>query len=128
MGNQPDMILPNILERIIIKLKTSLAFGSGLHPATILAIKLLELHITNNMNVLDLGSGSGILSVAAAKLGANVLALDNDAVAVAATQDAITRNNVTDKVRVIQGSLGRGSEIGNWMGGANPRNIRHLQE
>ncbi|GJD15571.1 LSU ribosomal protein L11P methyltransferase [Rivularia sp. IAM M-261] len=124
--NSDAIDLPNISERIIIKLKTSLAFGSGLHPATILAIKLLERHITNNMNVLDLGCGSGILSVAAAKLGANVLALDNDAVAVEATQDAITRNNVTDKVRVIQGSLGRGSEMGNWMGGANTGNVSSI--
>ncbi len=123
----PDTVyLPNIPEKIIIKLKTSLAFGSGLHPATILAIKLLERHITNNMNVLDLGSGSGILSVAAAKLGANVLALDNDALAVEATQDAITRNDVTDKVRVIQGSLGRGSEMGNWMGGANTGDVSSI--
>ncbi|OKH40333.1 SAM-dependent methyltransferase [Calothrix sp. HK-06] len=124
--NSDAVDLPNISEKIIIKLKASLAFGSGLHPATILAIKLLERHITNNMNVLDLGSGSGILSVAAAKLGANVLALDNDEVAVEATQDAITRNDVTDKVRVIQGSLGRGSEMGNWMGGANTGNVSSI--
>ncbi|RUT00217.1 ribosomal protein L11 methyltransferase [Dulcicalothrix desertica PCC 7102] len=124
--NSDAVDLPNISERIIIKLKTSLVFGSGLHPATILAIKLLERHITNNMNVLDLGSGSGILSVAAAKLGANVLALDNDAVAFVATQDAITRNDVTDKVRVIQGSLGRGSEMGNWMGGTNTANVSSI--
>ncbi|BAZ11100.1 LSU ribosomal protein L11P methyltransferase [Calothrix sp. NIES-4071] len=121
--NSDAVDLPNISEKIIIKLKTSLAFGSGLHPATILAIKLLERHVANNMNILDLGSGSGILSVAAAKLGANVLALDNDSVAVEATQDAIARNGVTEKVRVMQASLGRGSEMGNWMGGANTGNV-----
>lgn len=110
-------------EKILIRLKTSLAFGSGLHPATILAIKLLERYVTPSMNILDLGSGSGILSIAAAKLGANVLALDNDSIAVESTQDAIARNAVVDKVRVIQGSLGRGSEMGNWMGGAHTGNI-----
>lgn len=123
----PDAInLPNTSEKIIIQLKTSLAFGSGLHPATILAVKLLERYVTNNMNVLDLGCGSGILSVAAALLGANVLALDNDAVAVEATQDAIARNHVTDKVQVLQGSLGRGSSLGNWMGGANTGNVSSI--
>jgi ribosomal protein L11 methyltransferase len=110
--------LPNP-EEIIIKLKTSLAFGSGLHPATVLAIKLLERHVINNTNVLDLGSGSGILSVVAAKLGANVLAIDNDSVAVKSTQDAIARNDLTEKVQIMQASLGHGSEMGNWMGGTN---------
>ncbi|MBW4602421.1 MAG: 50S ribosomal protein L11 methyltransferase [Calothrix sp. FI2-JRJ7] len=124
--NSDALNLPNTSEKIIIQLKTSLAFGSGLHPATILAVKLLERYVTNNMNVLDLGCGSGILSIAAAKLGANVLALDNDAVAVEATQDAITRNDVTDKVQVLQGSLGRGSSLGNWMGGANTGNVSSI--
>lgn len=124
--NSDTVYLPNTSNQIIIKLKTSLAFGSGLHPATILAIKLLERYITNNMNILDLGCGSGILSVAAAKLGANVLALDNDAVAVEATRDAITRNDVTNKVQVVQGSLGRGSKMGNWMGGANTGNVSSI--
>jgi ribosomal protein L11 methyltransferase len=119
-------IIANISDKIILKLKPSLSFGSGLHPATILAIKLLERHLTSNMNILDLGSGSGILSIAAAKLGANVLALDNDAVAVEATQDAVNRNGVIDKVRVMQGSLGRGSEMGNWMGGANTGNVSSI--
>ncbi len=124
--NSDAVYLPNTSNKIIINLKTSLAFGSGLHPATILAIKLLERHVTSNMNVLDLGSGSGILSVAAAKLGANVFAIDNDIIAVEATQDAITRNDVKDKVQVMQASLGRGSEMGNWMGGANNGNVSSI--
>ncbi len=69
------------------------------------------------MTVLDLGSGSGILSVAAAKLGAKVLAVDNDGVAVQATQDAIHLNNVEQQVTVMKGSLGQGSTLGHWMGG-----------
>jgi ribosomal protein L11 methyltransferase len=102
---------------IVLKLNPSFAFGSGLHPATILSLQLLERHLTPGMNVLDLGSGSGILSVAMAKLGANVLALDNDAVAVAATQDAVKLNEVESKVKVMLGSLGSGSEMGHWLGG-----------
>lgn len=100
-----------------IRIKTSLAFGSGLHPATRLSLQLLERHIAPEMQVLDLGSGSGILSVAIAQLGAQVLALDNDRVAVASTQDAVERNHVEARVRVMEGSLGGGSELGHWMGG-----------
>ncbi len=104
-------------DKIILRLKTSLAFGSGLHPATMLAMSLLERYVNPNMNVLDLGSGSGILSIAIAKLGGQVLALDSDRVAVESTQDAVNRNGVEQQVKVMQGSLGKGSEIGHWMGG-----------
>ncbi len=107
---------PQAAEEVILRLKTSLAFGSGLHPATILSLQLLECHISPKMNVLDLGSGSGILSVAMAKLGASVLAVDNDPIAVESTQDAVNRNGVEQQVKVMQGSLGSGSELGHWMG------------
>jgi ribosomal protein L11 methyltransferase len=110
-------------EEITLKLKPSLAFGTGLHPATILSLQLLERHITPEMNVLDLGSGSGILSVAIAKLGANVVALDNDTLAVQATQDAVCRNGVEQQVTVIEGSLGCGSDLGHWLGGDSINNV-----
>jgi ribosomal protein L11 methyltransferase len=102
---------------ITLQINTSLAFGSGLHPATQLSLRLLEKHIAPGMKTLDLGSGSGILSVAIAKLGAQVLAVDNDAIAVQATQDTVQRNGLASQVTVMQGSLGRGSELGHWMGG-----------
>jgi ribosomal protein L11 methyltransferase len=106
-----------IPDKITLKLQKTLAFGSGLHPATILSLRLLERYIVPNMDVLDFGSGSGILSVAMAKLGANVLALDNDSVAVQATQATVSLNNVEQQVQVMQGSLGAGSDMGHWMGG-----------
>lgn len=106
-----------VVDEIILRLKTSLTFGSGLHPATILALQLLERYVMPSMHILDLGSGSGILSVAGAKLGATVLALDNDPIAVQSTQDAVYRNSVEAQVKVMAGSLGRGSELGHWMGG-----------
>jgi ribosomal protein L11 methyltransferase len=108
---------PETTDTVPIRIKTSLAFGSGLHPATRLSLRLLERHMVPGMRVLDLGSGSGILSVAMAKLGAQVLALDNDSVAVEATQDAVERNGVAPQVRVMEGSLGSGSALGHWMGG-----------
>jgi ribosomal protein L11 methyltransferase len=103
-------------DEVTLRLKTTLAFGTGLHPATILSLQLLERYIVPTMNVLDLGSGSGILSVAIAKLGACVLAVDNDSIAVQSTQDAVHRNGVEQQVTVMKGSLGHGSDLGHWMG------------
>ena len=114
------------LEEITLKIKTTLAFGSGLHPATILSLLLLERYIIPPMNVLDLGCGSGILSVAMAKLGASVLALDNDNIAVESTQHAIRINGVEKQVTVKKGSLGSGSDLGHWLGGNTINNVQKI--
>jgi ribosomal protein L11 methyltransferase len=122
MGQRVVVVSPKTTYRpqtdheILLKLEESLAFGSGLHPATRLSLQLLERHVLPGMTGLDLGSGSGILSVAMAKLGATVLALDNDPVAVQATQHAVALNQVESLVTVMKGSLGAGSNLGNWMG------------
>lgn len=108
---------PESEQEILIRLKPTLAFGSGFHPATHLSLQLLERYVIPTMNVLDLGSGSGILSVAAAKLGAQVVALDNDRIAVESTRSAVELNGVASQVTVLEGSLGQGSELGHWMGG-----------
>lgn len=108
---------PKSASELLIRLKPTLAFGSGFHPATRLSLQLLERYVVPGMDVLDLGSGSGILSVAAAKLGAQVVALDNDRVAVEATQSAVYLNQIAPQVTVMEGSLGQGSDLGHWMGG-----------
>lgn len=108
---------PQTFQEIVLNVEQSAAFGSGLHPATILSLTLLERYIKPEMNILDLGCGSGILSVAMAKLGATVTAIDNDPVAVAATQVTVQENQVTDQVTVLSGSLGTGTNLGHWMGG-----------
>jgi ribosomal protein L11 methyltransferase len=124
----PDAICDSeSLNEITLRLKTSLAFGSGLHPATILTLQLLERYILPTMNVLDLGCGSGILSVAIAKLGATVLALDNDIISVESTQDAVRRNQVEHQVTVMEGSLGNGSNLGHWMGGKIIDNVPSIE-
>lgn len=104
-------------DEILLRLKPSLAFGSGLHPATMLSMRLLERYVAPGMKALDLGCGSGILSVAIAKLGAQVLALDNDAISVQATQATIQDNQLEAQVTVQCGSLGKGSSLGHWMSG-----------
>ncbi|CDN10881.1 MAG: 50S ribosomal protein L11 methyltransferase [Richelia sp.] len=114
-------------DNITIKLKPSLAFGSGLHPATILSLQLLEKYVTSGMYTLDLGSGSGILSIAIAKQGASVLALDNDANAVKSTEEAVSLNGVDSQVTIAEGSLGQGSTLGHWMGGKTASKIQAIE-
>ncbi|MEA5580621.1 50S ribosomal protein L11 methyltransferase [Nodularia harveyana UHCC-0300] len=124
-SDTPD--LSEIPDKITLKLPKTLAFGSGLHPATILSLRLLERHLEAEMQVLDFGSGSGILSVAMAKMGANVLALDNDSVAVEATQETVSLNGVAPQVKVMQGSLGCGSELGHWLGGNTVKDVSKIE-
>ena len=73
---------------LVIEIDPGLAFGTGTSPTTYLAARLLEKYIKPGMDVIDAGCGTGILSVIAAKLGANcVLGLDIDPEAVAATEN-----------------------------------------
>ena len=82
-------------------------FGTGRHPTTHLSLTLLEEYVESGDRVLDLGTGSGILAVAAAKLGASeVLALDIEADAVAIARETVSLNGLADVVEVGQGSIG----------------------
>jgi ribosomal protein L11 methyltransferase len=112
---------------IALQLSPRLAFGYGSHPATRLALQLVEQAVVPGMQALDLGSGTGILSVAMAKLGAEVLALDNDPIAVQATQEMIKLNQVVDQALARLGSLGEGSRLGHWMGGDLPVPVPAVQ-
>lgn len=91
---------------VVIALDPGMAFGTGTHPTTQLCLEALEDTISTGIKVLDLGSGSGILAIAAAKLGAaHVLALDNDPIAVKSSLENIAANGVEDKVVAQEGSL-----------------------
>ena len=81
-------------------------FGTGRHPATRLALILLEEHVRPGDRVLDLGTGSGILAAAAARLGAGeVLALDTDAAAVAVARETVSLNGLAGAVEVVRGGI-----------------------
>ncbi len=93
-------------EDIEIALDPGMAFGTGTHPTTQLCLEALETMMRPALDVLDLGCGSGILAIAAAKLGArHVLALDIDAIALRATRENAALNGVARQIRVKQGSL-----------------------
>lgn len=91
---------------VVIELDPGMAFGTGLHPTTQLCLSALERLVQPGMDVLDLGTGSGILAIAAAKLGAKrVLALDSDQQAVKVARSNTMDNDVDDCVTVRRGSL-----------------------
>lgn len=85
---------------VILELDPGLAFGTGAHPSTRLCLEWLDARPLRNRLVLDFGCGSGILSIAAALLGArDVVALDIDGQALVATRDNARRNGVEDRIR-----------------------------
>lgn len=92
--------------REVIYLDPGMAFGTGHHPTTRMALELMEDAIHGNEKVIDYGCGSGILSIAAIKLGASfVTGLDIEADAVKVAQENIKINSVKDRIRIIHGSL-----------------------
>ncbi len=93
----------------IIELDPGMAFGTGTHPTTSLCLVMLEKYLQPDQRVIDVGCGSGILSIAAVKLGAKrALALDLDPLAVEKAQENAKMNDVLEKMVVKQGDLLKG--------------------
>ncbi|NIV39194.1 MAG: 50S ribosomal protein L11 methyltransferase [Anaerolineae bacterium] len=91
---------------IVIQLEPGMAFGTGLHPTTQMCLAALEGLMRPEAAVLDVGTGSGILAIAAAKLGAgHVVAVDRDPVAVRTARGNLVANGVQEIVSVVEGSL-----------------------
>jgi ribosomal protein L11 methyltransferase len=94
---------------LIVELDPGMAFGTGNHPTTRLCIELLQELVTGPINMLDLGTGSGILAIAGAKLGAQtVTASDIDPVAVRVAQTNVSANQVAETVSVTEADLLQG--------------------
>lgn len=90
----------------VIELDPGMAFGTGTHHTTAMCCRCLEEIIAPGNNVFDIGTGSGILSIAAAKLGAaSVKAVDLDSVAVRIANENVKINNVQNIVTVAHGDL-----------------------
>ncbi len=97
-------------DAIVLVLDPGMAFGTGSHPTTRLCLEWLERNVTDGASLLDYGCGSGILAIAAARLGArDVLGVDIDPQAVSAAQSNAERNDVSarfaDSAREIKGQF-----------------------
>lgn len=93
-------------DEIVVNLDPGMAFGTGTHETTTLCARELEKVVTPESTVLDVGCGSGILSIIAAKLGAKeVVGVDIDEVAVRVSKENIALNGVEDRIDIRQGDL-----------------------
>ncbi|GLY10012.1 50S ribosomal protein L11 methyltransferase [Bacillus badius] len=97
---------PVSTDELIIELDPGMAFGTGTHPTTVMCLQALERYVHPGDYVVDVGTGSGVLSIGAAMLGAErVTALDLDEVAVEAAKENIRLNKVEEKVTVLHNNL-----------------------
>ena len=91
---------------LMVLLDPGQAFGTGYHPTTRMCIELLDLYIMEEQQILDFGTGSGILSIVSAKYGLeNVVAIDIDPVAIKVALENSKINNVQDKIKIIHTGL-----------------------
>jgi len=91
---------------LVIELDPGMAFGTGTHETTSMCMELIEKYVYAGMRVMDVGTGSGLLAIAAARLGADkVLAIDCDPIAVEVAKENVILNGVKDQVRVVVGDL-----------------------
>ena len=91
---------------LVLELDPGMAFGTGTHETTYMCMEQLERYVTPGCKAIDVGCGSGILALAAAKLGASdVLAIDLDELAVKVAAENTRHNHLEDVVRVVHGDL-----------------------
>ena len=105
------LILPAWLEsqypeRVAVRIDPSMAFGTGTHPTTQLCLELVEAYVQPAEDLIDVGCGSGILSIAALKLGAgHALAVDIDTQAARSTRENAAANDVLARLETGVGSV-----------------------
>ncbi len=90
--------------KIVLHIDPKMSFGTGHHETTRLCLRLLQEHLQQGMSVLDFGSGTGVLAIAAVKLGAKqCVAVDNDSWTMPNIRENLKRNHVERKVKAILG-------------------------
>tara|TARA_R110002110_G_C13470397_1_gene720550 strand:+ start:32352 stop:33224 length:873 start_codon:yes stop_codon:yes gene_type:complete len=111
----PSWLEPPEPDAVNLLLDPGLAFGTGTHPTTALCLRAIDSLELDDITAVDYGCGSGILAVAALKLGANkALGVDNDPQALAATRDNARRNGVADQRLPV--ALPRDVDMNAWHG------------
>ena len=91
---------------IVLRLDPGAAFGTGTHPTTALCLRAMERILRPEMTVFDVGTGSGVLAIAAAKLGAGkVTAVDYDPMALHVARENIARNEVTSTIALGESDI-----------------------
>lgn len=94
---------PEVDDLVVVRLDPGLAFGSGTHPTTALCLEWLDGLALEGKTLIDYGCGSGILAIAALKLGAaSAVGIDNDPQALIASADNAQRNGVADRLAVFE--------------------------
>ncbi len=90
----------------VIELDPGMAFGTGIHASTRFCLQFIEKYINGGEFVIDAGCGSGILSIAAALVGANkILGVDIDEVAIKVAQENIEKNNLAEIINISLGDI-----------------------
>lgn len=93
-------------KRIVIKINPGMAFGTGTHESTYMCLELLERYVKKDDEIFDIGCGSGILAIAALKLGAKrALAVDIDDKCIDASHENADLNSLEDKMDIKKGNL-----------------------
>lgn len=107
----PSWQVPEVREgQVIVVLDPGMAFGTAEHATTRACLRLMDSRVRGGERIADVGSGSGILSIAAALLGAQeVLAIEGDPMACDTARENVAANGVEERVRILQEEL-RGSE------------------
>lgn len=91
---------------IVITIDPKMSFGTGEHQTTKLMIQLIEKYVKENYKVLDVGSGTAVLAIAALKLGAaSAVAIDNDEWCLENANENVALNSVKDQIKVLHGEI-----------------------
>ena len=123
-------VVLRLLGQIVVEIVPGLAFGTGEHETTQLCLRGLERNLKTGDRVLDTGTGSGILAIAAVKLGADcVVALEIDDMALESARENVERNKVADSIGLYEGSINHTSVTGTFnviVSNTESRTIRSL--
>jgi len=99
-------------DKEVIEIDPQMAFGTGVHATTQMMLKLLIDHVGSPPRILDMGTGTGVLAIAAARLcQAEIIAFDNDPIATTTARHNCIRNQVSEKIHIYCGTIDAVKEV-----------------